>query len=183
MPKIGQTGVIIPVPAADELLATVAARYPGTVREGVSAHLSVLYPFIAAEKIDERLIGVLSGLFAGQAPISVSFAAVRRSAGFVYLPPEPADRIAQLIGKVRQGWPDVLPYAGVYGDVEPHVTVAICSSEQTAARIERETGSVLPISAQLSEAWLVVFDGQWSVRARFEFDAAHQHINWWEDAL
>lgn len=176
MPKIGQTGVIIPVPAVDELLATVATRYPGTVREGIPAHLSVLYPFIAAEQVDEQLIGVLSGLFTGQSPISVSFAAVRRNAGFVYLPPRPAGRIAQLVGTVRQRWPEVTPYAGLYGDVEPHVTIAICSSAETAVRIERDTHPVLPIPAELREAWLVEFDGKWSLRARFEFGAAHQQI-------
>jgi hypothetical protein len=41
MPTNGQSALVIPVPAADPLLASVAARYPGTVREGVPAHVSL----------------------------------------------------------------------------------------------------------------------------------------------
>ncbi|HVE96684.1 MAG TPA: hypothetical protein VNA67_06860 [Pseudonocardiaceae bacterium] len=46
---------MIPVSAADALLASVKARYPGAVREGVPAHVSLLYPFVAVAELDERV--------------------------------------------------------------------------------------------------------------------------------
>lgn len=42
-------------------------------------------------------------------------------------------------------------------------------SEQLAVWIEQEVTAELPIRAELREAWLLVFEGQWTVRDRFEF--------------
>jgi hypothetical protein len=64
-----------------------------------------------------------------------------------------------------------VPYEGAYQDVEPHLTVAMHCSEETAVRIEQEVTAQLPISAELREAWLVVFEGKWALRGRFGFGA------------
>jgi hypothetical protein len=47
------------------------------------------------------------------------------------------------------------------------------ASEQRAAMIEHEVTEQLPISAELREMWLVVFEGQWSMQGRFELGAGH----------
>ncbi len=171
MPTNGQTGLVIPVPAADALLASVGARYPGTVREGVPAHVSLLYPFVAAAQLDERVTSVLGELLAEQAPMPVQFAECCREDGFVALRPDPIDGLTELVSKTHRRWPDVVPYEGVYGDVEPHLTVAMRCSEETAVAIEQEVTAQLPISAELREAWLVAFEGRWTLRGRFEFGA------------
>ncbi len=38
-----------------------------------------------------------------------------------------------------------------------------------AVRIEQEVAAELPICAELREAWLLAFEGQWILRDRFEF--------------
>ena len=171
MPTHGQTGLVIPVPAADALLAAVGARYPGTVREGVPAHLSLLYPFVAAAELDDRTISTVSDLLAGQAPMPVQFAECYRHDGFVALRPDTIDGLKELMSKTYLQWPDVVPYEGAYQDVEPHLTVAMHCSDETAVRIEQEVTAQLPISAELREAWLVVFEGKWALRGRFGFGA------------
>jgi 2'-5' RNA ligase len=173
MPMNGQTGLVIPVQAADALLAAVGTRYPGTVREGVPAHVSLLYPFVAAAELDERVSGALGELVAEQAPMPVQLAECYHREGFVALRPDPIDGLRELISKTHRRWPDVVPYEGAYRDVEPHVTVALRCSEETAVTIEREVTARLPLSAELREAWLVAFEGQWLVRGRFEFGAGH----------
>ncbi len=171
MPTNGQTGLVVPVPTADVLLASVGARYPGTVREGVPAHVSLLYPFVAAAELDEGITSALGELLAGQAPMRVQFAECYRRDGFVALLPDPIDGLKELVSTTRRRWPDVVPYEGVYGDVEPHLTVAMRCSAETAVAIEQEVTAQLPISAELREAWLVAFEGQWTLRGRFEFAA------------
>lgn len=173
MPTNGQSGLVIPVPAAGPLLASVAARYPGTVREGVPAHVSLLYPFVPADELDERVTGTLGKLLVEQVPVTVKFVECYRRGGFVALRPDPIAGLTELVNAARRRWPDVKPYGGIYGDVEPHVTVAVSSSEETAATIEREVTADLPISAELREAWVVVFEGRWTLRERFEFGAGH----------
>lgn len=173
MPTNGQTGVVIPVPAADALLASVGARHTGTVREGVPAHVSLLYPFVAATELDERVTSGLGELLAEQTPMPVEFAACYRQEGFVALRPDPIGELTELVSKLRRRWPDLVPYEGVYGDVEPHLTVAMRASEDTARTIEQEVTEQLPIAAELREAWLVAFEGRWTLRGRFEFGAGH----------
>jgi hypothetical protein len=171
MPTQGRTGVVIPVPAADDLLCGIALRHPGAVREGVLAHLSLLYPFLPAEQLDERVTGALAGLFAEQQPLAVKFRECGRRRDFVYLSPDPSSPIADLAARVQQEWPELVPYAGAYEIAEPHLTLAMHTSEQTASEIEEEVAEELPISVELSAAWLVAFDGQWTVRERFPFRA------------
>lgn len=162
---------MIPVPAADALLASVKARHSRTVREGVPAHVSLLYPFVAAGELDERVVSALGELFVEQVPMSVEFAERYRHSGFVALRPDPIEGLKELTNKVRFRWPEVMPYGGIYGDVEPHLTVAMCHSDGVAMTIGHEVAAELPISTELREAWLVVFERRWILRARFEFGA------------
>lgn len=171
MPSDGQTGVVIPVPAADALLASVATQFPGVVREGVPAHLSVQYPFLAADELDQRVTETLSELFAPQRPIRVTFAECGRRGGFVYVRPDSTEELTQLSGALRQRWPQVLRCADSDDDVGPHVTIAMHASEDVARTVEQQVIAALPISAELGEAWLVAFEGRWVLRHRYQFGA------------
>ena len=168
----GRTGVIIPVPSADPLLTTLGQRHPGAVREGVPAHVSVLYPFVPAEELDADVERVLADIGQVTSSTEVTFEQCRRVGNFVYSPPDPPADVNRLIAAVRGHWPDVLPYGGAVEDVGPHLTIAMRTTEQTAAAIEGEVAEELPIAAQLREMWLVVFADGWRVRRRFSFAAA-----------
>lgn len=169
MPPTGRTGLVIPLPAADALLESVESRYPGSVRQGVPAHVSLLYPFVGTAELGDWDIEVLSELFIGQELIRVGFVECYRRGGFVALRPYPMEELVTLTDKTRRHWPNVVPYEGQYGDVEPHLTVAMQTSEETAHTIEQEVAKQLPISAELREAWVLAFEGRWRVRERFEF--------------
>jgi hypothetical protein len=69
------------VPAADALLGLVESRHPGTVREGVPAHVSLLYPFVGVAELDEQVTRGLSELVADQEPMRVEFADRYRRGG------------------------------------------------------------------------------------------------------
>ncbi|MGH3492774.1 MAG: 2'-5' RNA ligase family protein [Sciscionella sp.] len=169
MPSEGQTVLAIPVPAADPLLGSVAARFPGVVREGIRSHVSVQYPFVAAHALDDQVLRVLSELFARLQPMPVTFGECGRRGGFVYLRPDPAEGLEELTRTVRRHWPEVAPSDEFDGEVGPHVTIAMRASDVAADTIEQEVTAALPISAELREAWLAAFEGRWVVHRRFEF--------------
>lgn len=102
MPRNGQTGLVIPVPAVDALLASVETQHPGTMREGVPAHVSLLYPFVAATELDERVSGALGELFAEQVPMLVEFGECYRRGGFVALRPDPVEGLTELVSTTRR---------------------------------------------------------------------------------
>lgn len=174
MPRDGLTGLVMPVPAADHLLSVVERRHPGAVRPGVPAHLSLLYPFLPTTDLEDiaansSVKATLAALFAAQPPISTQFRRCRRRDGFVYLLPDPATELEKLTAAVRGHFPQITPYAGRYQDVGPHVTVAMGASADSADAIERDVNALFPVTAELSEAWLVAFQGQWSLRDRYPF--------------
>lgn len=167
MPRNGQTALVIPVPAADALLGSVENRHPGTVRAGVPAHVSLLWPFVGAAELDERVTEGLSELVAGHGPMPVEFGECYRRGGFIALRPDPIEGLTELTRRTHDRWPALLPYEGRYGDVEPHLTIATRASEETAVTIEQEVSEQLPISAELCEVWLMAFEKRWTLRRRF----------------
>jgi hypothetical protein len=126
-------------------------------------HVSLVYPFAAESELDERVTSALGELFVEQVPMPVEFLECYHCGGFVAVCPDPIDGLTELVSTTRRQWPDVVPYGEIYVDVEPHLTVAMSSSEEMAVTIEEVTAQ-LPISAELREAWLVVFEGQWTLR-------------------
>lgn len=162
------TGLVVPVPAAEDLLTSMGRRHPEAARGGVPAHVTVLFPFLRPEKIDDGVLRTLRELFEQHPPMPVRFTECLRRTEFVYLHPEPVDGLRRLLDHARREWPDVLPYEGAFGEVEPHLTVSIRTTEETAEQIHAESGRELPIDAELREGWLISsHDEQWSVLERF----------------
>lgn len=166
MARDGRTGLVIPVAEADSALNSVAERYPDSVRKGIPAHVSVLYPFLPADRLDAEVMADLRTVL--DAPsMRLSLADCVRHESFVYLRPRPDEPLRELTGAVCRRWPELVPYEGRYDVVEPHVTVAMATSERTAMAIEGEVAEKLPIRADLSEVWLVAFERRWTIRERF----------------
>ncbi|RJQ66445.1 2'-5' RNA ligase family protein [Pseudonocardiaceae bacterium YIM PH 21723] len=168
----GQTGVIVPVAAADPLLSKVHHRFPQLREEPVPAHVTVLYPFLPVTSVTPADLDALRDLFAGFAPFPVRFSQARRFPRLLYLEPEPAEPFTEMTRRAVQRWPHLLPYGGKYGDSEPHLSVAdfAPSDEPVLGAVEAELAAQLPVSMVLDEAWLVVFDGSgWNRTHRFGF--------------
>lgn len=172
MPREGATALVVPVPEADPLLAAVAARFPDAVRP-LPAHVTLLYPFLPADALDDQVLAALDEVFADRPPMSVEFTECRRSTGFAALLPDPVDGLSALVGDLRRRWPELLPYDGRFGtDVDLHVTVALNTAEATAEAVAREiVPEYTPIRAELREAWLIALQDQWQLRKRFELTA------------
>ncbi|RKT89049.1 2'-5' RNA ligase superfamily protein [Saccharopolyspora antimicrobica] len=162
--------MVVPLPEADPLLAAVAARFPDAVRP-LPAHVTLLYPFLPADALDDRVLAALDEVFADRPPLRVEFAECRRATGFTALLPDPAQGLSGLVGDLRRRWPDLLPYDGRFGtDVDPHLTVALNTAEATAEAVAREIiPEFTPIRAHLREARLIALQSRWQLRRRFEF--------------
>jgi hypothetical protein len=168
VPQPGQSALILPVPAADPVLDAVRGRVPGLVRD-VPAHVSVLYPFLPADQLTDEVVTRLGEVFAGCAPIPVEFRELVVAGGFSYLPPEPAAPLDALIAAVRALWPAVLRYGGAHGDAPAHLTVAMGLDAGTEPLVRDAVTPLLPVRADLADAWLVVFTDRWFPRATFPF--------------
>ena len=60
-----ESALLVPVPAAERAVGQYRARLDEAARDGVPAHITVLYPFLPPAGIDKTLLAALGRLFAG----------------------------------------------------------------------------------------------------------------------
>jgi hypothetical protein len=83
----------------------------------------------------------------------------------LYLAPQPAQPLHALTAAVAETWPHTPPYAGMFTEVVPHLTVATQVEPQVADHIEEQLAATLPIAAVINQAWLYTPNGpHWQPR-------------------
>jgi hypothetical protein len=137
-----RTALIVPVPEA-------AAYYDQG--NGVPAHVTVLFPFVDGEAVDEAAVTAFVSRFP-----AFDFVLDRLEhfeAGVAWLRPDPSAPFQDMTAAVWQRWPDHAPYEGEHDELIPHLTVT------------REDAP-LPIAARATEVLLIEEgrDGRWTTR-------------------
>ncbi len=156
MPR--RTALIVAVPEAEHAVGAYRLEHDWSAGVGVPAHITVLFPFVPSEAVDEAAIEAV----VAQVP-SFAFAltAVERfDDGTVWLRPEPSAPFAALTRAVWERWPEHPPYEGAHDEVIPHLTVSEDPIDVVIA---------LPIHARARDVTLIEEDdaGRWHERARF----------------
>jgi 2'-5' RNA ligase len=116
--------VIVPFPEAEKLVGGLRAELDRSAAWGVPAHVTVLYPFLAPERIDATALTALAEAVNTVPAFEVTFS---RVAWFgvttVWLAPEPDQPFRALTSAVWGRFPDHAPYGGAYVDTVPHLTI------------------------------------------------------------
>ena len=150
------TTLIVPVPSADGLLAESSRE------AGLPAHITLLYPFLAARALGRDAELTLGSLLGEIPSFDFVLSEVGRFPGVVYLAPEPAAPFIALTQALVERWPDHQPYGGAYEEIIPHLTVAY-GETAPAGLAER-----LPLMARAEEVWLMSrAGGRWVRRGAF----------------
>jgi 2'-5' RNA ligase len=155
---------VIEVPEAAALVDDWRRRYTDDGRLGVPAHVTLLTPFVPADRIDEQVEERLGAILGRHDPFDF---VLRRTARFLdppllYLAPEPPEPFVGLTEAIAADWPEHPPYEGAHDTVVPHLTVAQADDgvlDEIAAELDRE----LPIESRAAEALLLEEgeDGYW----------------------
>lgn len=158
----GDTAFTIKIREADPL-----------VRAGFPAHVTVLYPFLHQNRMNDLVHGELSRLFARHPSFALTFAEFGRYPGVLYLDPQPHGPVKALTADLTQRWPDLVPYRGIFGTgLDPHLTIANHEgpATQDAAydALQAELAPLLPLRCHVDTAELIVWDGEhWQSRAEY----------------
>ena len=163
-----ESALLIPVPEAEPLVSEWRAQYDWSARRGVPAHITLLYPFVPTERVDDELLHALRELFAPLPPITFELPRVARFAEVAWLAPEPSEPFKVLIELIVARFPDFPPYAGVHDQVIPHLTVAEGGID-LQDRVESALAGRLPISAHARDVAFLFEDdeGLWHEAHRF----------------
>jgi 2'-5' RNA ligase len=124
---MAESALIVPVDAAESYVGRVREQFDRTVQLGVPAHITVLYPFVPPERIDDALLDAVQSTFSRAQPFSFVLSRIGRFAGppaSLHLAPEPAAPFIALTESIVRRFPEHPPYGGQFDDVLPHLTVA-----------------------------------------------------------
>jgi len=144
-------------------------RHDPTAPRGVPAHVTVLFPFVPREAIDDAVRSAVREAIGSMTAFDYRFTRVERfGADNVHLAPEPAEAFLALIGTVSDRWPDYPPYGGVIETVVPHLTIGDRLAEGEADAVAEQAQEALrrhgPITGRAAAVWLMTrdADGRWS---------------------
>ncbi|MHC1561953.1 2'-5' RNA ligase family protein [Actinomycetospora sp. C-140] len=164
------TAVLVLVPEAEPVVGALRDALDPSARQGVPAHVTVLFPFVPAHLVDEATVAALREAVRGVGTFSCRFDAVRWfDDDFVWLAPDPAGPFDELTRRVARAFPEHPPYAGEHEPV-PHLTVgyrrhsSLAALRDAADRLSHR----LPIGAEVDRVSLLAgsFDaGGWQVVA------------------
>ncbi|MDP3658802.1 2'-5' RNA ligase family protein [Phenylobacterium sp.] len=167
---MGTSGLVLAVPQADAAVGRWRRRHDPAARAGMPAHVTLVYPFIAASERDAGVITTLTDLFAAEPKFELSFERLGRFADALWLAPEPDAPVRRLIGTLAQAFPGYAPYGGAFDAATPHLTIArgerrILDGVAAAYRAR----SMGPINCRLTAASLYIRDGRgWRLTHRFD---------------
>jgi 2'-5' RNA ligase len=171
---LGQTAIIIPVGAAEPIVGHWRRQFDSAAAAGVPAHVTIIYPFLAQQDINEEVMGDLRRLIAGHPSFTGTFAQCGQFPDVLFLVPDPDDPFRRLTAELVQRWPEAPPYAGLITDPIPHLTITHGAPATKVAEAQAEVTAHLPFTCPIRQAWLITFDGrQWVRRAALPLGAAH----------
>ena len=150
----GESAVIVPVqvPVAVNRLRD---RMDPSAAQGVPAHVTLLYPFMAPEQLKEDVRRRVEEIVAAEPVFPFALTSVERWPNVVYLTPEPDAPFRRLTRALAAAFPDYPPYEGAHSEVVPHLTVAQDVPDDWYAAAEHALPAMLPIRDLAREAWLV----------------------------
>jgi 2'-5' RNA ligase len=151
------SAVIVPIPAAEQVVMRWRTELDGSARWGVPAHVTVVYPFLSPEAITSETIADLAAAVAEVASFEVTFG---RCAWFIddhvlWLAPDPDGPFRALTEAVWRRFPDYPPYDGVFADVVPHLTIGYDGSLGRLRQAEQAITPQLPIRTRITHASLI----------------------------
>jgi 2'-5' RNA ligase len=98
-------------------------QFDSAAAAGVPAHVTIIYPFLPQQDINEEVMGNLRRLIADHPSFIVTFAQCGEFPDVLFLVPDPDDPFRRLTAEMVQRWPEAPPYAGLITDPIPHLTI------------------------------------------------------------
>jgi 2'-5' RNA ligase len=162
-----RSAVVIPVRLPTGLERIRRANAADAVL-GVPAHLTLLYPFVPAERLVVQDRTRLEKAMAASPAFGYELWSIDRWPDTLYVAPRPKGPFEDLAARLAADWPDWPLYGGGHA-FEPHVTIAepgIGAVEELARAVGRES---LPARRRATQASLIVerSNGRWTSLWRF----------------
>jgi hypothetical protein len=171
---VAETALLVPVAAAEPLVRRHRRALDPVAPLGVPAHVTVLYPFVPPDEVDQSVIDEVTAVLMRFSTFDFALTSVHRFPdGVLYLAPDPFQPFADITDALTHRWPEHRPYNGAFTSVIPHLTVAAADNAPMDT-LEAELNHGLPVKSRANAVWLM--EGQpedrWAIRAVFPLNDA-----------
>lgn len=161
-PSSGQrSALVVLVPEAEPVVGAWRKHLDPSADLGVPAHLTILFPFLAPEDIDDGVRARLTQVFH---KVDAFDFVLDRVGWFgndvVWLGPTPVAPFIVLMDRVLKQWPEHPPYGGAFEEVVPHLTVGDGGPSDLMHRAADEIAPRLPIRGRAREVHLIAGSGK-----------------------
>lgn len=125
-------------------------------RDGVPAHITVLYPSLPPAETSDPLLASLRSLFAGFSAFEFTLDRVGWfGENAVWLGPRDPAPFSALTSLAFTALPSCLPYGGQHAEVIPHLTIGQIGGRQALLAAAESVRPCLPIEATAAEVILM----------------------------
>ncbi|MER5469987.1 2'-5' RNA ligase family protein [Streptomyces sp. NPDC002935] len=167
--QAGQSGLIVRVPEAEPAVRAWRERLDPSARAGMPAHVTVLFPFLDAGRIDGDACAAIGEVIGRHRSFEARFDHCGRFPGIVYLAPEPGASFRRLTEAIVDRWPETPPFGGQFDDIVPHLTIVQGQDDAVLDEVEADLRSRPPVVTRVASVDLLVHDGtRWQERASFK---------------
>ena len=165
-----RSGLVLLTPELEGVVDRWRRKYDPVRAYGMPAHVTVLYPWLPIEQITVADRSALAELCRGSSPIEMTFARFGRFTETLWLDPQPARPIVELVERVAERWPDYPPFAGEFADVVPHLTLADRRDPGELTDVVADVEALLPLDATGRALTLMRLEENcWVVDSEFPF--------------
>ena len=150
------SAVVVEVPVAEPVVGRHRAELDPAATLGVPAHVTLLFPFLHPDLIDEHVLARLHRAIAAVPRFEGRWARTGWFApGVLWLVPEPDKAWRRLIGAVQAEFPECPPYGGMFPDTVPHLTVGDRHDPERLREAELDILPGLPLTMPVTYAALI----------------------------
>jgi 2'-5' RNA ligase len=180
-PQVSESALVLPVPSAESNIGALRRKFEPS---GISAHVTVLYPFVAAPSISHDVIDAVCEVLSRIEPFNFELSEIGWFEDRVlYLAPTPRAPFEELTALLVDRFPDYPPYRGAFESFIPHLTVGEGARPSQLRRAAGQLTQHMPIKSVAEAVWLMAPDpsGHWELRHTFPLgacpgpEAGHHH--------
>ena len=157
----------MPVPEAEARVGALRAALDPAATLGVPAHVTIMFPFVPPDRLDDGVLTALGEVLAGAPPFEVEFARISWFEDVVWWAPEPAAPFVALTRAVGDRF-GLEPYEGAYAGAVPHLTIGHGAPMDRMRAAEAEVAAGPPLRTSVRSALLMTGSraaGSWTTVA------------------
>ncbi|HET7830447.1 MAG TPA: 2'-5' RNA ligase family protein [Candidatus Limnocylindrales bacterium] len=170
-PRPSRDTALVLVVRLPPALEALRMRSIADARQGVPAHVTLLWPFAEEDALGPDVLGLVEAIVARHPRLDVTLGEGRRFPDTLYASVEPDGLVRALQADLAAAFPTLPLYEGEF-PFTPHVSVVEGAAALGSGPVDDPAWGELPVTQRVDAVDLITTRaGQWATRRRFPLGA------------